>query len=131
MIKTKLDTKLDIKEPTLQDRIQEEEVEDYTPQVEITKSLLNGQEMRPNQMVLQYPGTLILEFDNGDIAAIDDIHEVSFGRYHVVVKQWDGTVYTIGDNTYGQLGIGSNEMSTEFNNVAQSCKCLGFNGTVD
>ena len=42
-------TKLDYKEPTLQDRIQEEEVEDYTPQVEITKSLLNGQEMRQTQ----------------------------------------------------------------------------------
>ena len=46
---------------------------------------------------------------------MDNVESVSAGRYHTLVKRLDGSLWTFGNNYYGQLGHSENAGTNKFN----------------
>lgn len=44
---------------------------------------------------------------------ISNVHQVSIGDSHILILKENGTVYSLGDNLYGQLGIGNHNEKDE------------------
>ena len=47
----------------------------------------------------------------------DDIKEIYCGSYHAIILKNDGTLWSCGDNSFNQLGLGDNKIRTTFTQV--------------
>ena len=58
-----------------------------------------------------------VEIPSGD-TGFNDVKQVSCGTYHTFALKNDGTLWSVGRNTYGQLGLGNTLSTSSFTQVA-------------